>query len=209
MSLNLRAALALVTLAALNACGPPDAEPTAAPAFQTTPAATVVGRSIPIENASFIGNAERRLPGWIKSEHGGGQSYTFTDDREIFHSAPSSGRIERHGPELFGLLSQSLNVEPDWVGQTLVLSAFLKTKGAETEGRGGGALIIRADRTGGGHAGQNFMENDRLRGDTNWQQRTIELVIPPGTGTIRVGAMLQGSGTLWIDDLSVTLKPTP
>lgn len=200
--------LVMVFAAAIfgNGCSSPKTQanvalpiaPTVAPA----PAATA-GEVIALENTSFVGDAEKRLPGWIKSEHGGGQSYTFQSDDKVFHSAPSSARIERHGKELFGMLSQWIPVDPKWHGRTIRVSAFVKAEGLDTEGRGGGALIIRADRVGGGYSGHNFMDTDRLKGTVDWQPLQVEMELNSLAGTLRVGAMLQGGGTMWVDDLRV------
>jgi len=204
MRLLISCAVVAALAGGLAACGAPRAE---APAeVQPAPVAQAV-EAIPgspliaLLNTSFEGDSERRLPGWIKSEHGGGNSYTFESDSETFHSAPSAARVRRHGPELFGLLSQWVPVDAAWRGKTLKVSAWMKGKDLDSSGRGGGALIIRADRTGGGHAGQNFMEEGRLKGSTEWQFLSVELKIPDLAGTLRVGAMLQGGGTLWVDDL--------
>jgi hypothetical protein len=62
-------------------------------------------------------------------------------------------------------------------------------------------LIIRADRVGGGFAGHNFMDTDRLKGTADWQQMQVDLELNSLAGTLRVGAMLQGGGKMWIDDL--------
>lgn len=192
--------LAAVVLSSLMACssGAPTVD---APAnAETARAAGSADLAITLQNPSFVASASGLLDGWIHSEHGSGHSYTFEADTAIFHSGPSAARIQRHGPELYGMLSQAIPVDPSWVGRTLRVSAYVRSEGLDTVGAGGGALTIRADRVGGGHAGQNFMLEDRLKGDNKWRQIQVEFLVPVYAGSLRVGAMLQGGGTLWVDD---------
>lgn len=155
---------------------------------------------IVLQNTSFVGDSEKRLPGWFKTEHGSGQSYTFESDDKIFYSAPSAARIQRHGSEHYGLLSQSILVDPAWHGRTIRVRAYLKAQGLETEGPGGGALIIRADRRGGGYVDHNFMDSSRLTGTVDWRLVQVDLKLTADAETLRVGAMLRGKGTMWVDD---------
>lgn len=199
--------LLLAGLGALSACtsGAPEGvvEPSITGSSADLPGAEVIA----LQNPSFLGNARGLLDGWVHSEHGSGQSYTIEADAIVFRSSPSAGRISRHGKELYGMISQAVEVSPTWRGRTLRVSAFARSEGLDTVGAGGGALTIRADRIGGGHADQNFMLKDRLKGKNDWQPMQVELVIPEIAGTLRIGAMVQGGGTMWVDDFRAEILP--
>ena len=153
-------------------------------------------------NPSFTPDATGRLVGWTRIEHARGNSYTFVADPNQPYSAPTSARISRHGPEIFGVLDQRIKVEPAWRGKTVRLSGYLKTLGATG---GGGALVIQALDGGGNVVAHDHMNDSRVRGDQGWKRYHAAVKIPAETTHLRAGVMLEDGGTLWADDLSLEL----
>lgn len=160
------------------------------------------GQPIALKNASFDADAQGRLTDWVAVEHAGGNSYTFVADTQQPHSAPSSARIRRHGPEIFGILEQQVRVQPQWIGKTVRLSGYLKTAGAN----GVGAAIVLQARTSSGDALVfDHMDGRKVRGDQGWTRYSAQLKIPPNAWFLQVGVMLEEDGTLWADDLVLEL----
>lgn len=165
-------------------------------------AALPPGQPIALKNPSFNADAQGRFIDWASVEHNAGNSYSFVADAEDAHSAPSSARIRRHGPEIFGLLEQTMRVQPAWFGKTVRLSGYLKTAGANG---GGGSLILQARDSGGLALVHDHMDNRKVKGDQGWKLYTAQVKIPTGAWAIQVGAMLEDGGTLWADDLVLEL----
>ena len=196
----LPAALLTALLASIPAA-PASAQSAAAPNASAA-AAAKRGQPIEMANPSFVSDAAGELTGWHKIEHASGNSYTFTADKKAPLSKPSSLRIERHGVEAYGLLEQRVPTLPAWEGRTVRLSGSLKSAKA-TEG--GGALILQARTAGSVILAHDHMNDTRVRGDQGWTKVSVQVKLPPQTGQLLVGVILEGPGTLWADDLSLEL----
>lgn len=158
---------------------------------------------IPIPNASFDQvSGTGAFVSWQASEHNEGNSYTFQADPNGAWSAPSSAKINRYGPEDFGLLSQQIRVQPEWNNKIVRLSAQLRTLGAIESGA---ALILQMNGSSGDINSWNHMNNSRVMGTQDWKEYSIDLKVEQGTYSIKVGVMLEGAGTLWADDLKLEI----
>lgn len=166
------------------------------------PTVAVTGFSIPLNNPSFIANAEGKLEGWKTMEHNLGGSYTFMADSAVAYSGTSSARIRRQGDEAFGLLEQSVRTKPEWINKTVRLSGYLKTD--KVDGNGG-ALVIQARGDSGNIMEYNHMNSNRVKGTQPWKNYAVTIKIPQGTYQLQVGVMLEDGGTLWADDLKLEL----
>lgn len=158
---------------------------------------------IAILNSSF----DQVLPSgglavWTASEHNQGNSYSFQADPEGAWSAPSSAKISRYGPEDYGMLSQQIRMQPAWLNKTVRLSAQLKVSGATG---GGGALILQMNGASGDIISWNHMANARVTQTEGWKLYKIDLKVAPSTYSIKVGVMLEDSGTLWADDFKLEI----
>jgi hypothetical protein len=51
------------------------------------------------------------------------------------------------------------------------------------------------------------MADGPAKGTRGWQRYAISLPVPPGTERAEIGAMLQGKGTLWLDDVELEFVP--
>ena len=172
------------------------------PLFAMCVAASAAAAPIEMANPSFVANAAGDLTGWHKIEHASGNSYTFIADTKSPLSKPSSLRINRHGKEAYGLLEQRVPALPVWEGHTVRLSGSLKTAGATG---GGGALILQARTTGDQILVHDHMNDTRLVGDQDWKKVSVQVKVPPRTGQLLVGVILEDGGTLWADDLVLEL----
>lgn len=178
-------------LLALSGCGGGDSS-TSSP-----------GNGVPILNASFDQvSATGTLVSWQASEHNQGKSYTFEVDPDGAWSAPGSAKIHRYGPEHYGLLSQNVQLQSGWVNKTARLTAQLKTQGATDTGA---ALVLQMTGSRGEILDWNHMNDARVTQTQGWKIYSIDLKILPGTASIVVGVMLEGSGTLWADDIKLDI----
>jgi hypothetical protein len=160
------------------------------------------GQPIPLVNPSFNADDNGRFNGWTAIEHMTANSYHFTADDRKPHSAPTSARIERYGPEFYGLLQQRLKVPPEWIGKTVRLTGFLKTAGATGKG---GAFTLQARGGDDSILAHDHMDDRRVRGDQPWKSYSTLFKLPTGTWFLLVGVMLEDDGTLWADDLALEL----
>jgi hypothetical protein len=140
--------------------------------------------------------------GWFSFQHAGAKSYLFVVDTAQPRSGERSLRIENIGPEPYGAVAQDLKGAP-YVGKVARLTGWLRTRDA---GDGGAVLTLLVLRHGAPLA-QNFMSDAPVKGTTSWTRYTITLPIAQGADRIEVGAMLQGRGSLWLDDVTLEFVP--
>jgi len=166
-------------------------------------ASSLPGNRVPVLNASFDQvSATGTLVSWQASEHSNGKSYTFQADQNGAWSAPSSAKIHRYGPEHYGLLSQHIKFQPAWINKTARLTAQLKTEGAVDAGA---ALTLQMIGSRGEILDWNHMNDARVKQSQGWKTYSIDLKTLPGTTSIALGVMLEGSGTLWADDIKLDI----
>lgn len=172
---------------------------------ETVPASTLPpGRqSIALVNPGFATDANGRFTGWTMIEHNVGKSYRFEPDAEQFAlTSPTSLRIQRYGPEFYGLAEQRVRVQPDWIGRTVRLSGYLRTRGVT----GTGAALVLHVRDGSDQIlVAEQMDGRRVRGDLDWQQYSVQVRVVERAWWLQVGVMLEDDGTLWADDLALDL----
>jgi len=119
--------------------------------------------------------------------------------------------VERHGgrwaayitgPKLFtpdfGILSQSVRAD-NYRGKRVRLSAWVKGRGLVGPVAG---LWMRVDGAG-VVTGYDNMRNRAESGTTDWHEVSIVLDVPLDALGIVIGAMRQGGGTLFIDDMKL------
>ena len=157
---------------------------------------TLVNPGFESKNPGEGGNPE----GWVAIQHAGAESYDFALDSGQKRSGTQSLRIKKIGPEPYGTMSQVLAGAP-YAGKTVRLSGWIRTADV-SDGRGGAALVLMALR-GSSFLAHEFMKRSRIRGTTDWTRYTIELKVPPATTRLELGAMLEGAGTIWIDDFEL------
>jgi C-terminal processing protease CtpA/Prc len=87
----------------------------------------------------------------------------------------------------------------------LKLTGYLKT---DQVAQGYGGLWLRIDGPQGMLAIDN-MSKHPVQGTTDWQQYTITLPLPEEAQGIAFGGLLPGSGTLWLDQLALTVDDKP
>jgi hypothetical protein len=128
-------------------------------------------------------------------------SYSLQLDRQVKHGGESSLRIQSADarPDEFGGVLQRFLAD-GFRGRRIRLSGYVRVAGAG----GGGALWMRID---GGTAGTPFdnMQDRALKGTADWRRLEIVFDVPADAARINFGALLTGAGTLWVDDLELSV----
>jgi C-terminal processing protease CtpA/Prc len=159
-----------------------------------------------------VDHQSHRPAGWQPSI-GGGMPAAFTTGYQL-----SADSVTRHGgryalrlqttgrapgTDEFGVASQRLPVT--FGGKTLKLTGFLKTDQVQ---KGYAGLWLRVDGPDGPLAFDN-MEKRPVKGTTDWQEYSISLPLSDEAETIYLGGLLPATGTLWLDDLRLTVDGQP
>src|SRR5690606_31992829 len=102
----------------------------------------------------------------------------------------------------FGALTQCIDPTP-YIGRVVRLIGYLYTYQLNI---GYGGLWMRVDSPRAGIPyGFDNMRNRGLRGTMPWTPSIIELPVPADATRICFGAILQGQGALWVDDLQLSV----
>ena len=83
---------------------------------------------------------------------------------------------------------------------TARLSGWLRTRDTANASL---SLIVLAN---GVPLANNFMSDAPVKGTTAWKRYTITLPVAPNAEFIEIGAMMQGKGTLWLDDVELSIQ---
>jgi hypothetical protein len=153
-----------------------------------------------VQALSFEGAHEGDRPfGW-----GGGPPQTISLDEEAPHGGRWSARIDRDSASPSGFSALTLNLPVDFVGRTVELRGFLRTRDVE----GAAGLWLREDGAAGPLQFDN-MQDRALTGTADWAEVRIVLPLASGARQLFFGALLTGTGTVWADDLSLLVDGKP
>jgi hypothetical protein len=121
--------------------------------------------------------------------HGGRCSVRLTSE-----GAPAVGGF---GPG-FGALTQRVSAA-EYAGRRVALSGWLKTKDAKAA-----RLWLRAD-AGATVAAFDNMDDRPVVGTEPWTRYTLTIDVPQGASAVAFGVLLTGRGSVWADDLELTV----
>jgi hypothetical protein len=172
----------------------------------TTPTVPL-GQAIPLVNASFeekntvLGNC---VSGWGCELHVDPVSFRFSLDTQFSVEGAQSLLIERIKLEPYALAGQSIRVI-DYIGRRMTLTAYIRTDGVAENGGGlyyriGGLTSNMSD---------DYMATDTqlILGTQEWKQLKMDFTIPLNARVLTVGAILQGPGKMWVDNVSLSVAP--
>lgn len=117
-------------------------------------------------------------------------------------SAPLEGRscakLSALGPNPAGpgSMTQIVNAAP-YGGKRLRMTAIVRTKGVS----GWAGIWMRVDRKDGAAVALDNMINRPIKGNSDWNLYDVVLDIPKDAGVVAFGALLNGPGEMWIDDV--------
>lgn len=136
--------------------------------------------------------------GWIKAGSKP-EKYEVGIDTAITKSGKKSAYILSKATKIkgFGTLMQSFSAQ-DYLGERVKLTGYLKTKTVS----GWAGLWFRVDsRDKGKVIGFDNMQDRALSGTNDWTKCEIVLDVPKESSSINYGALLDGTGQIWFDDL--------
>jgi hypothetical protein len=146
---------------------------------------------------------DEHIHGWI--DYTANKSYEIGTDKTVHHNGTASGYIKSLGtkpPNEFGNLMQPF-VPNNYLDQRVKLTAWVKTQLTS----GTAQLWMRVDgewNTDTTKPGTFDNMDDRpIRGNTDWTEYSIVVDIPPTANHVTFGLMLNGTGTIWIDDVNL------
>lgn len=143
-------------------------------------------------------------PEGTPADWGGGPDGTIFVDGEVVHGGEWAARIERTADSdgAFTALTRTLPVE--FGGERITLRGWLRTE--DVEGHAG--LWMREDGTGGSLEFDN-MSDRAVSGTSEWTEYSVELPLDERAQELFIGALLDGTGKVWIDDLELLVDGVP
>jgi C-terminal processing protease CtpA/Prc len=150
--------------------------------------------------------------GWLPSIQAGAPAafragYQVAADSLVHHGGRYALRIQSTGQTRaeneFGAASQ--HVPAAFKGRVIKLTGFLKTDQVQN---GAAGLWLRVDGPEGVLEFDN-MSKRPVQGTTDWQEYSITLPLDEKAQTIYFGGLLSTTGTLWLDDLTLTVDDKP
>jgi hypothetical protein len=112
--------------------------------------------------------------------------------------ASASFRSTAKAAKGFGAFGQVASATP-YLGKRLRMSAYVRSEAME----GRGALWFRVDTPRGETL--DTMGNRPITTDLDWMRYDLVLDVEPDAFEIAFGATLQGGGSLWVDDVTLTV----
>jgi hypothetical protein len=139
--------------------------------------------------------------GWLAGNvEGASDDYVVGIDQAQVHSGKTSAyiRAKADDPQGFGALSQRF-MAGSFRGTRLRLTGYLRVQSVE----GWAGLWMRIDGADGELQGFDNMERRPVRGTSEWVRRQVVLNVPPNAYAIAIGALLVGTGQIWVDDFAL------
>lgn len=164
----------------------------------------------PVKTADLSGLAkvlsfETEHPGETPGGWFGGPPGTLFVDDKVVHGGHLAARMERNttSPDAFSAFSTTLPM--DFAGQTIELRGFLRTE--EVSQFVG--LWLREDGEGGASVAFDNMQRQAIKGTHEWAEYSITLPVRPEGRQLVFGALMAGTGKLWVDDLQLLVDGKP
>lgn len=129
--------------------------------------------------------------------------YQVATDTQVFYSGQQSVRIHSgNQTNSFGAIY--LKIPARFSGKTIRVEGWIKTENVS----GSASLFVRMNRD---KITLKYHDESYLKyqGTNDWKSFTIRQEYIPETNAIYVGGILSGTGTVWIDQLKVTIDGTP
>ena len=129
---------------------------------------------------------------------------TLVRDSVVVHSGRFSCRIDRTKPGSADFSTVTFAQDVDFTGKSIELRGWLRREGvAQWTG-----LWLREDASGGSVQFDN-MQGRGLNGTADWTEFRITLPLDVRARKLVFGALLAGSGRVWVDDLQLLVDDKP
>lgn len=122
-------------------------------------------------------------------------------DNKIYNTGTKSATLKSIADNLevdeYATIMQQFNAK-NFLGKRARFSGFVKT--LEVNGRCG--LWMRIDNSLGSTLKLDNMQNRAITGTTEWNHYSCVLDIPETSGVISIGVLLNGTGQVWLDNVT-------
>jgi C-terminal processing protease CtpA/Prc len=132
----------------------------------------------------------------------GTPDYKITPDTTEKHSGTNSLLIELPGDKTdrsFGCCATSIPV--NFQGKQIELRAYMKLQNVS---KGPIGLMLRIDGEN-GSLGFDNMQQKNIQGTSDWKLYSVSLALPENAKVIYIGALLSGTGKLWVDEFQLLI----
>lgn len=146
-----------------------------------------------------ISNKDKLPDNWFRW---GTTDYNLKSDSTEKHSGKASLLLECIGPKAeksFGCIAYS--IPANYEGKQIELRAYMKLQNV-TNGPIG--LMLRIDGPNGGLQFDN-MQQKNIQGTSDWKLYSVILPLPEDAKQFYIGALLIGTGKLWVDDFQLLI----
>lgn len=148
----------------------------------------------------FEAGASDNVPtGWSGNPPG-----TVIADNKIVHSGHWAVRLDRHQAAAGSFSALTTAIPMDFGGNTVELRGWIKTENVA----GFAGLWLREDAHGDAVEFGN-MQQQNLHGTHDWQSFTVGLPLNNSGDRLVFGALLSGTGVVWVDDLELLVDGKP
>ncbi|KLU66177.1 right origin-binding protein [Desulfosporosinus acididurans] len=141
-----------------------------------------------------------QIPGWIITGTAPGK-FEAAFDHEVFFKGTKSVLLKSTSTELetgdYYAVMQQFKAK-NYLGKRVRLSGFLKARDVT----GWGGLWMRIDSITANVIKIDNMQNRPITGDTDWNHYSVVLDVPENSAIINIGMLLNGTGELWMDNVS-------
>ncbi|HEY2116767.1 MAG TPA: S41 family peptidase [Candidatus Angelobacter sp.] len=137
--------------------------------------------------------------GWVGKPEG----TVFSDDK-IVHGGHWAARLERQADSAGAFSTLHRAITMDFAGTTVELRGFLRTEQVSQLA----GLWMREDGETAALAFDNMADRP-VKGTTEWTEYSIKLPVHPEARQLVFGALLVGTGKLWVDDMQVLVDSKP
>jgi len=134
----------------------------------------------------------------------GGPSATMFLDSAVVHEGRYAGRLERDSLSSGTFSAFTLAIPVDFKGNSLELRGWVRYEGVQ----GKVGLWQRQDAPTGVVAFDNMDARD-LHGNSDWTELSLVLPLRETARSVKFGALLSGTGRLWVDDLRLFVDGRP
>ena len=158
-----------------------------------------------LSTLSKVLNFETDHPGGRPGGWGGGPQATLFADDKVVHGGHWSARLERNADSANGFSTITKGIPIDFAGKTIELRGFLRTEDvSEFVG-----LWLREDGEGNTSLAFDNMQSRQVKGTHDWAEYSIVLPLRAGARMLFFGALIGGTGKLWVDDLQLLVDGKP
>ncbi|MFZ4523166.1 MAG: S41 family peptidase [Bacteroidales bacterium] len=131
-----------------------------------------------------------------------GSGYNIGMDTVVKYEGKTAVAIspdEKRDSGSFGCIAYK--IPADFEAEEIEVSAYMKLEDVKDGSIG---LMLRIDGAAGTLQFDN-MQQKNIRGTSGWSRYTVKLPYPGGAKTIVIGALLSGTGKLWVDNFELLL----